>query len=378
MLVLAWIVLIVGIYAFLLTLSNILWMRHLNKLAKKPLAGNPTVSVCIPARNEEAVIEKSIRSFLCQSYAPLEILVLDDNSSDRTGAIVDRLSKEDGRVRKISGRPLPKGWKGKINAEDQLEKAAKGEYLLFTDADTDHGPTSIENGLKKLLATKSDLLSGYPLQKSKLGVNLVVVVMDFVTMLWIPLALQQKLKSPLFANAIGQYLLVRHDALVDAGGFERIRNSICDDMDLAQLLARTGHKQTFCDVKHDVSCTMYQTFGEALVGIERSIIGVLKGGWGMAIALLPVIVLLLVVVFSPILSPVGMVASGYSLWGIMLVTGTYLFWLAFLMISLWHGYRMPLPLLGPIVFFVLIIMVAHSFIRKERGIGYEWKGRKVS
>lgn len=98
----------------------------------------------------------------------------------------------------------------------------------------------------------------------------------------------------------------------------------------------------------------------------------------MAIALLPVIVLLLVVVFSPILSPVGMVASGYSLWGIMLVTGTYLFWLAFLMISLWHGYRMPLPLLGPIVFFVLIIMVAHSFIRKERGIGYEWKGRKVS
>lgn len=48
------------------------------------------------------------------------------------------------------------------------------------------------------------------------------------------------------------------------------------------------------------------------------------------------------------------------------------------MISLWHGYRMPLPLLGPIVFFVLIIMVAHSFIRKERGIGYEWKGRKVS
>ena len=110
MLVLAWIVLIAGIYAFLLTLSNILWMRHLNKLAKKPLAGNPTVSVCIPARNEEAVIEKSIRSFLCQSYAPLEILVLDDNSSDRTGAIVDRLSKVDGRVRKISGRPFPEGW----------------------------------------------------------------------------------------------------------------------------------------------------------------------------------------------------------------------------------------------------------------------------
>lgn len=378
MFVLAWIVLLVGMYAFLLSLSNILWMHHLNILTKKTLSGRPTVSVCIPARNEEAVIEKSVRSFLAQSYAPLEILVLDDNSTDRTSQIVDRLAQEDGRIRRMAGRPLPEGWKGKINAEAQLASQAKGDFLLFTDADTDHGPFSIENGLKKLLATKSDLVSGYPQQKAKLKIDLVVVVMDFVTMLWIPLYLQQKLKAPFFANAIGQYLLIRRSALEDCGGFKEIRNSICDDMDLAKLMARCGCKQTFCDVKHDVSCTMYDSFHDALAGIERSIIGVLKGGWLMALALLPLIALLLVVVVSPVLAPWFMVASGFSLAGILLTAGTYLFWTAFCMITLWHGYKMPLPLLGPLVFFVLIIMAIHSFIRKQRGIGYEWKGRKIT
>ena len=96
------------------------------------------VSVVIPARNESATIETVVRSVLGSSYRPLELLVVDDRSTDDTAAVVERLAAEDGRVRLVRGEPLPEGWYGKPWACLQGYRAATGDLLLFTDADTRH------------------------------------------------------------------------------------------------------------------------------------------------------------------------------------------------------------------------------------------------
>ncbi|HET9726026.1 MAG TPA: glycosyltransferase family 2 protein, partial [Gemmatimonadales bacterium] len=105
-----------------------------------PPTDGPPVSVIIPARNESAVIETVVRSILVTSYQQVELIVVDDRSTDDTAAKVARLAPRDARVRLLSGSPLPEGWYGKPWACFQGARAATGELLLFTDADTTHGP----------------------------------------------------------------------------------------------------------------------------------------------------------------------------------------------------------------------------------------------
>jgi len=114
-------------------------------------AHSPLVSILVPARNEEHCIETCVQSLLAQHYEPLEILVLDDQSSDATAPIVQKIidglpHDQHGRLRLLKGEALPVGWIGKNFACQQLAQHARGEYLLFTDADTVHGAGMIRNG----------------------------------------------------------------------------------------------------------------------------------------------------------------------------------------------------------------------------------------
>jgi len=103
----------------------------------------PKVSVMIPARNEEENIARCLRSLLGQDYPDYKILVLDDQSTDRTGKIISGFAKENFRIRVFRGKELPEGWKGKKHVCQQLAEQAEGEYYLFTDADTVHSRKSI-------------------------------------------------------------------------------------------------------------------------------------------------------------------------------------------------------------------------------------------
>ncbi|MHB1253047.1 MAG: glycosyltransferase family 2 protein, partial [Candidatus Humimicrobiaceae bacterium] len=122
-------------------INNVLFKNINNfKLPESILKSPPLVSVLIPARNEEKNIRRILNSMIKQDYPNLEILVLDDGSTDETSQIVEKFAEKDSRVRLIKGGPLPKGWKGKCYACHQLSKVAKGEYFVFTDADTLHCP----------------------------------------------------------------------------------------------------------------------------------------------------------------------------------------------------------------------------------------------
>ena len=133
-----------------IALSN--W-RTLRRLGSYPDPTRwPRVSVLVPARNEETNIGPCVRSLLAQEYPALEVVVLNDNSTDRTGAILAELAADDVRLRVLSGQPLPEGWLGKHWACHQLGQAATGDLLLFTDADTRHGPHSVRSGVAALQA----------------------------------------------------------------------------------------------------------------------------------------------------------------------------------------------------------------------------------
>ena len=124
----------------------------------------PLVSILIPARDEAANIGACLGSLQKQDYPNFEILVLDDNSSDNTAAIVARLAAQDNRIQLIGGEPLAEGWAGKPFACYQLAKKARGSWLLFVDADTTHAPYMLRSVLALALELKPSLLSGFPRQ----------------------------------------------------------------------------------------------------------------------------------------------------------------------------------------------------------------------
>ena len=127
----------------------------------------PFISVLIPARNEERSIKKCAESLLKQDYPRFEVLVLDDNSEDRTFEILKELESKYSNLRIIKGKPLEEGWTGKNFACHQLYKESKGEYILFTDADTEHFEGSLRNSITRATDRKADLYSLIPVMTLK-------------------------------------------------------------------------------------------------------------------------------------------------------------------------------------------------------------------
>ena len=137
---------IIAIMLFVVLLNSIKNLDELRPLSSYRLISNsvkPFVSVLVPARNEERNIARCINSLIMQDYENFEIVVLSDNSTDRTEEILDEFARTDNRIKVIKGRPLPHGWVGKNFACHQLSKAAKGEYLFYADADTWHDNSTL-------------------------------------------------------------------------------------------------------------------------------------------------------------------------------------------------------------------------------------------
>ena len=156
----AWLAVGIGIYMIVFTSANSLYL--LRKSRRKPRTSGPPVSVLIPARNEADRIIPALEGFSRQSYEDYEVIVLDDNSEDGTWETIRRITDGDKRFKAMKGAPLPEGWKGKPYAMQQLAAAARGEILLFIDADMAPGPDLISWTVANMEDHEVDFLSGYP------------------------------------------------------------------------------------------------------------------------------------------------------------------------------------------------------------------------
>ena len=367
-----------GIYAFILTRSNIRYLSDLQR-TKRIESSSELVSVLIPARNEESTIGPCVRSLLKQNHTNLEILILDDDSEDGTSKVVQALCLDDERIRLIPGKPLKQGWRGKIYAMQQLYEASKGDYLLFTDADTIHTPDSITYGFSLLQAHNASMLSGYPKQITKnLGIELLVSAIVFNPTLFVPFRLQERFQFSLFAMAIGQYMFLKRSALDHMGGFSHIRGEICDDVQLARSCTKFQEKQIFAPMSDALSCEMFPTCKEAFHGLERSITGVVKRGWLRTILILVIVLVLLLLAFSPFIS-LFLAFTGASMIIILpCLAGILLFLSAWIVNARFFKFSFSSALLAHVTVFSVVLMYLHGLFLVLTGKGFTWKGRKIS
>jgi chlorobactene glucosyltransferase len=199
------------------------------------------LSVVIPARNEEEDIDEALRSVLGQKGVELQVVVVNDHSTDKTGEIVRRLADNDARITIVENPPLEHGWLGKPNAMNHGVAAATEDLILFTDADVVHCPTSFATGISILRNERLDFLSFTPR----------IVCESFWENVFIPLPLfpftAQCLKGANDAKsaaawAAGAFMLIKANVLRDVGGIASVKSAILDDTELARVVKRSGHR----------------------------------------------------------------------------------------------------------------------------------------
>lgn len=236
----------------------------------------PLISVLIPARDEETNIGKCLASLQQQDYPNYEVLVLDDNSSDDTAAIVSSFAAGDKRIRLIHGQPLAHGWTGKSFACHQLAAQARGSWLLFTDADTIHAPNMLRSVLPMAIKTRASLLSGFPRQLANSWLQRVVTpIWQFIIMSWMPLWALQYGRKPKAGLAIGQFLLFPKEEYWRIGGHRAVRAKILEDVWFGIETTRKGGRHVVVDLSNVVSTNMYPNLGATWKGLARSIYSVI-------------------------------------------------------------------------------------------------------
>lgn len=240
-----------------LLINLLLNLRALHKLGSekgKLPPDLPLISVLVPARNEEEDIVPCLESLRKQDYPAYEILVLDDNSTDRTAERVAEIAARDPRVRLLRGGPLPQGWAGKPHACHQLAAQAKGSWLLFTDADTIHAPAMVSSAMAYAHEHNLSLISGLPLQKTvSFSQRVAVPAMYFFILCCMPLWWVQGSHRPRPGLVIGQFIFVSAADYHEVGGHEAVRSKILEDIWLGFTMARHGKRMGVVDLSGMVS-----------------------------------------------------------------------------------------------------------------------------
>lgn len=370
---------VITIILIVIAVNIVFNLRSLKKPEKntKPIANPPLVSVLIPARNEEQNIRTCVESLLKQDYQNYEILVLDDNSSDNTRQIVAELADKDKRVTLIKGEQLPADWAGKPFACFQLAQKAKGDWLLFIDADTISDPEMINSTMQIALENKPALLSGFPHQITTGFAQTVVIPLIYFIMLWVPLWWIKQLSEPKPSLALGQFLLFPRDEYWKIGGHSAVKSRIIEDVWLSYEITKQGGRHLTIDLTSVFSCNMYHNIGSMWEGFKK---------WMYSVSLLSplVLILLLIIVYGLFLSPF------VFLWYELFISPSHVPWLyllifqviliLFMRIIVDNHFRTSLisSFLHPLGLSYFIVAVIYTFVEQIFGRGVKWKDRLYS
>ena len=236
----------------------------------------PKISIIVPARNEAHNIAKCLTSLLTLDYPNFEIIVVDDGSSDNTGAIAGEVSKGSSiKVQIARNDSLPAGWAGKNNALHIGQQLVDGEWLLFTDADTFHFPNSLAIAVQFAQDNGLDFLSYSPEQECVTFWEKVAQPMVF-SFLSRTFPLDKINDGSLPAAANGQYILVRREAYREFGGHEAVKGEILEDVAIARLARSKGFRIGFYPGAGLVRTRMYRTFSEIWNGWTKGLFPLLE------------------------------------------------------------------------------------------------------
>ncbi|HLG63303.1 MAG TPA: glycosyltransferase [Ktedonosporobacter sp.] len=244
---------------------------------------SPMVSIIVPARNEEGNIRRCVESLLEQDYASYEVIVVDDESTDNTGRILDELAASHphgSRLWVLRLRDLPAGWAGKPHAIHMGRQEARGEWLLFTDADTRHAPNALRSALAQAICEQADLLTLGTTQELPTFWDKVLMPMAYlgISMLYPPKLVNDPRSKVALAN--GQYILIRRAVYDQLGGYARpeLRGTLVDDRDLARTVKEHGYKLRLVDGRELVSVHMYHGLKDTWRGWRKNVYLGNRGG----------------------------------------------------------------------------------------------------
>lgn len=343
------------------------------------------VSVLIPARNEEANIGEALRCVLASHHVQLEVLVLDDDSTDRTGEIVRALAERDSRVRLLQGVGLPHGWNGKQHACWMLAQQASKDVLVFLDADVRIEPELLARMAHFRERTGSALVSGFPrlLVVTSLE-QLLLPLIHFVLLAFLPMRAMRRQTWPSAAAGCGQFLMVEREAYFKSGGHAQIRETMHDGLLLPRVLRHAGYGTDLADITELASVRMYDSAMMVWQGLAKNATeGIATVGKIVPLSLvlllgqvMPVVLMLLFVIgmFTEPARNARTFAEQFFPTCLLLVASFLPRLLAV------HRFRQPLrsALLHPVGIVLLLSVQWYALARKLFGKPVGWRQRTYS
>lgn len=260
-------------YAAVVFLLNLWYFR---RRRAPDLPGKPElISVLVPARDEEDDLPRCLDSLLAQSYPNLEILVMDDDSADGTGPLLERYAAHHpDRLRALRNDRLPAGWVGKCWVCSRLAAEARGRWLAFVDADTVHHPDSIRHAWQQATGRGSSLVSYLPDLVLGGPAELIgVPVISFAFLLLFPMGVVRWLSSRYTAMAIGTFLLVRRDTYLRFGGHAALRGELVEDVAMARAVKGLGEAVDLLDGTRLLYTRFYRNAREVWNGFSKAAFG---------------------------------------------------------------------------------------------------------
>ncbi len=349
-----------------------------------PPADGPLISVCVPARNEDANIRACVEAVLAQTYPRLELIVLDDRSTDATPDILRELAA-DKRLRVLQGAELPEGWAGKPHALVQAVAVANGEWLCFLDADTLLAPQALAGCYARALATQADLFTIMTRQVMGTFWEKVVMplVMSALSVGFPPREVNDPNRRVAIAN--GQFIMIKRDVYAAVGGHERIKDQIVEDKALAEAVKWNGYRLIVADGRLAARTRMYTSLPQMWEGWTKNIyLGLQAQTNLLLLGAFGALILLVAALFLPVWPLLGAIwfLNGGGWMALAVIAEAAILWACLLYaratvargigISRWYALTTPL---GAAIFAAMMLTSAWKVMS---GQGVTWRGRRYN
>ena len=336
----------------------------------------PNLSIIIPACNEAEHIESAMKSILVQDYPNLEVIAVDDRSTDATGEILDRMARTDTRLQVLHIRNLPQGWLGKVNAMHQGVQRATGEWLLFTDADVHYHPGALRraltyanhNGIDHLALVPRVVINSFLLEVTVRAFGLLLLLSARAARVNLPNS-----KTPF---GIGAFNLVRAGLFKKTPGFEWLRLEPGDDYGLGLMVKRAGGSTHLAFANKDLSMTWYENVRAMFKGLEKNMFG--PGAHYQWWRMLVVVFGLWALLAAPCVALIaGMITGSWIMLGASFVAFAFHVVFSFSAVLEQRSETLSL-LLFPLGVLMFTAMVLRSGLKCLRNGGIDWRGTHYS
>jgi len=245
-----------------------IWLRECP--ADPPEGGWPTLAMIFAARNEAESVDRATRSMLAQDYPDLDVVAVDDRSTDETGPILDAVAAENPHLQVVHIKELPPGWLGKNHALQSAAEASEAEWLLFTDADVVFAPETLRRAVALVIQEGLDHLTVAPdVPTENLGERIFIAMFTLLISVHAP-PWKVGERNSRVGMGIGAFNLVRAEVFRDIGGFRHLKLSIDDDLRLGETIKIAGYRQRLAMGQGMISVRWHVGLWGMVRGLEKN------------------------------------------------------------------------------------------------------------